>query len=246
MFPNSSRPGIGLKPAAKASVRSCRSTHGIAPCWKLAARSVFSFIPHSPTTKRTTSSIWATDGINSCTSCAAWRQIAADLLDIRLTAGGQRRHYQRPCRVPFRLADLRGAQDGAHVRRARRSGTPAGGVSFAARRISRRRRMGHELHADLQHDRAPVAPMLVVASRPTGTRTKPSSATCCSRARRSLARTPCRSAGVFVPREEITFRECSDEELAEIKQSKGGVPAQEVVPHAHHAVRLQNSPHYAP
>ena len=47
---------------------------------------------------------------------------------------------------------------------------------------------------------------------------------------------------VFVPREEIVFRDCTEEELAKIKPVEGGVLPQEVVAHTHDAVRLPVQP----
>ena len=67
----------------------------------------------------------------------------------------------------------------------------------------------------------PVAPMLAFASKPTGTRTRPSSATCSRRERASPSSHSIPIGQVFfVPREPITMRPCTSEELKAIEESR--------------------------
>ena len=216
--------------AARASVRYCRSTRAIARSSKPAARSAISSIRRSSRMNRSSPRVPGRRALLSSSTCVSrprgkWEPMfSRHVSSLPVGSLGMIKEE-----VAFMTPGARTISRDEALRRRARVHRARGSRHAARRCLAARRdqlpdaaRLGHGLHAGLQHDRAAGARRCwSCASRPTGTRTKPSSATCCSRAKASRDRTACRSGqALFVPREEITMRDCTDgANSATIKQS---------------------------
>ena len=216
LFPNSRRPGVGLTPRREAT-RPLLPQHA-RHCPVLEAGSALGFMVYAPLEPKESLYVeYEGDGRYKFVYYLQTQDGQTDAaLPVTMSLSrGRRRHDEGGGR---RSSASRCCRARPRWRRARLSRPRGHGHAAGRHRAARRHELpdavglGHGLHADLQHDRAPGR---ADARRPRRNRLVRARdripLRAAARARASRSSTACRSARSSSPREEITMRNCTND-----------------------------------